>query len=103
MHGGVLSARLRHRFRQMLCDIALAVAVGREDLVPGIRALYPELPERTDRNYPSADGEDGDHRRDALYLDPMRQRHRWDVFKDFALPVLAIVLSVVALIVSILD
>lgn len=76
-----------------LYDVVILVIVGREDIIPSARERYPALPHRAD--FP---GE-----RDTLYLDPMRQRSRWEVIKDFVLPLaswISLIVSIVALTVA---
>jgi hypothetical protein len=77
------------------------VAVDRHDLVPALREYYAEhhsLSFRVDS--------DSIPDRDVLFLDPMRNHHRWAVAKDFLFPLaawLSLVVSVVALVVNIGD
>jgi hypothetical protein len=61
------------------------VAVGREDLVPALREKYSGkvLPVR------SSGGVDRISKRDALFLDPMRNYNKWGVAKDFLYPLAA--------------
>jgi hypothetical protein len=77
-----------------LNDVVVLVVAGREDLIPEVRARYTMIPTRT--------GEISD--RDILYLDPMRNRGRWEVVKDFVLPLaswISLVVSIVALLVAV--
>lgn len=74
----VVAEASRDVFLRFLQDIAAVVAIGREDLIPRVRKAYPELPSRSD--------ESAAHDRDLAYLNPMRNRTRWDVAKDFWYP-----------------
>lgn len=76
------------------------VAIDRCDLIPALRKYYAEnhlLSCRVDSDVDSIPD------RDVLFLDPMRNHHRWAVAKDFLFPLsawLSLVVSVVALVVS---
>ncbi|MEV6609649.1 hypothetical protein [Kutzneria sp. NPDC051319] len=77
-----------------LYDVVVVVIARREDLIPEVRARYGMIPRRSDTA--------GD--RDVLYLDPMRNRGRWEVVKDFVLPLaswISLLVSVVALVVAV--
>lgn len=80
-----------------LNDVVVLVVAGREDLIPAVRARYTMIPRRS--------GETGEiSERDILYLDPMRNRGRWEVVKDFVLPLaswISLVVSVIALLVAV--
>jgi hypothetical protein len=80
-----------------LNDVVIVVVAGREDLIPAVRARYTMIPRRS--------GETGEiSERDILYLDPMRNRGRWEVVKDFVLPLaswVSLVVSVIALVVAV--
>jgi hypothetical protein len=76
-----------------LYDVVIVVVAQREDLIPQVRAGYGMIPRRSDTA--------GD--RDVLYLDPMRNRGRWEVVKDFVLPLaswVSLLVSVIALAVA---
>ena len=77
-----------------LNDVVILVVARREDLIPAVRERYTMIPHRTD--------EIGD--RDILYLDPMRNRGRWEVVKDFVLPLaswLSLVVAIIAIVVAV--
>ncbi len=78
-----------------LYDVVLLVIAGREDLIPAVRDEYAMLPHRSA-------GEETDER-DVHYLDPMRHRGRWEVVKDFVLPLaswISLLVSIAALLVA---
>ena len=76
-------------------EAAGLVVLGREDLLPGLRSLYTQVPHRRGMaEHPRVPD------RDTLFLDPMGSRSRWEVIKDFALPTMAFVVSLVSLTVS---
>ncbi|MDS0135765.1 MULTISPECIES: hypothetical protein [unclassified Amycolatopsis] len=80
-----------------LYDVAAVVAIRREDLIPAVRSLYSELPARRESGNESK-------ARDLRYLDPMHERSRWEVVKDYVLPLsswLSLSVSVVALVIAI--
>jgi hypothetical protein len=80
-----------------LYDVVIAVVAHREDMIPEIRANYPQIPRRSGKA--SAIDE-----RDILYLDPMRNRGRWEIVQDFVLPLaswFSVVVSIAALVVAI--
>ena len=78
-----------------LFEAAGLVVLGREDLFPGLRSLYTQVPHRRGMaEHPQVSD------RDALFLDPMGSRSRWEVIKDFALPAMAFIVSLVSLAVS---
>lgn len=92
--GDIVKFALLYTFLQ---DVAAVVAIRREDLIPAVRSLYEELPVRS--------VDDGESRkRDIRYLDPMNERSRWEVVKDFVLPLsswLSLAVSITALVISI--
>ncbi|MEJ2852419.1 MULTISPECIES: hypothetical protein [unclassified Saccharothrix] len=95
-HGGDFTKRLMLQF--FLQDVAAVVALRREDLIPRVRDLYIELPRR-----PSDDDEP--RKRDVRFLDPMNERSRWDVIKDYIIPLsswLSLTVAIGALILSIM-
>jgi hypothetical protein len=84
---------LLHAF---LYDVAAVVAIHREDLIPAVRALYSTLPSREENA-------DNSKTRDRRYLDPMHERSRWEIVKDYVLPLsswLSLSVSIVALIIA---
>ncbi|NBH09477.1 hypothetical protein GTY80_40350 [Amycolatopsis sp. SID8362] len=81
---------------RFLIDVAIVVIAGREDLVPEVRRHHGDL-----RNRPARDS--GATDRELLFLDPMRDRTRWEVLKDFVFPLaswLSFAVSVAALFVA---
>ncbi|WP_410610090.1 hypothetical protein [Amycolatopsis sp. lyj-109] len=79
-----------------LLDVTIVVIAGREDLIPEIRRRHSELKPRSEVSERSIE-------RDMLFLDPMRDRSRWEVMKDFVLPLaswLSLIISFIALLVS---
>ena len=78
-----------------LFEAAGLVVLGREDLLPGLRRLYTQVPHRRSMaEHPQVPD------RDALFLDPMGSRSRWEIIKDFALPAMAFIVSMISLAVS---
>jgi hypothetical protein len=69
-------------YRELFCrfvhDVAMVVALGREDLIPRVRQDYPGLIRRSSNT--------DAHDRDLNYLNPMRNRGLWDIAKDFLVP-----------------
>ncbi|GLY41737.1 hypothetical protein Amsp01_077600 [Amycolatopsis sp. NBRC 101858] len=78
---------------RFVIDVASVVALGREDLIPRVRALYVD-------SLPGREPSETDEERDALFLDPMRTRTRWEVVKDFAVPMSALTVSLLSLVVA---
>jgi hypothetical protein len=79
-----------------LFDVTIVVIAGREDLIPEVRRRYSGLKPRSDAAERAME-------RDILFLDPMRDRSRWEVMKDFVFPLaswLSLGISFVALLVS---
>ncbi|MEU4524229.1 hypothetical protein AB0F52_36595 [Amycolatopsis sp. NPDC024027] len=79
-----------------LLDVTIVVIAGREDLIPEVRRGYSGLKSRSDAAERAIE-------RDILFLDPMRDRGRWEVMKDFVFPLaswLSLGISFVALLVS---
>ena len=88
---------LSEYYGRFLHDVAALAMLGHEHLIPRLREAYLLLPARE-----SDDGAVPE--RDALYLDPMRNYHRWAVVKDYLYPLaswLSFLLAVVALVISI--
>jgi hypothetical protein len=78
-------------------DVAVLVAIGREDLIPDLRGKYSLIP-AVSVSLPSEVPE-----RDARFLDPMRDHSRWQVFKDYLLPLaswFSLALAIVVLVVN---
>ncbi|MFC3454742.1 hypothetical protein [Amycolatopsis speibonae] len=88
------------RHAEFLKLTACLVALGREDLIPRLRRLtaaHGGIPMRT------GDEEAEIPERDLLFLDPMRNHHRWAVVKDFYYPLsswLSLAVAGVALVIS---
>lgn len=61
-------------------DVATLVAIRREDLIPTLRKRYQVFPAAA-ASQPLEVPE-----RDARFLDPMRDHGRWQVVKDYLLP-----------------
>ncbi len=90
------SATVRE-LRQFLRDVSYLVVVERDGLIGDLRSRYKDIEFRY-RN-----GEDNEP--DVKYLDPMRNKTRWDVRKDFYYPLSAwfsAMVAVAALIISVL-
>lgn len=84
---------LLHNFLQ---DVAIVVAMARPDLIPRVRGTYPNLPPRSSGPNAAIAVE-----RDAAYLNPMHARTRWEVVKDFVLPLASWLGAAVSLFVAI--
>lgn len=83
--------------RQFLRDVSCLVVVERDDLISDLRSRYKDI------EFRYRDGEDNEP--DVKYLDPMRNKTRWDVRKDFYYPLSAwfsAMVAVAALIISVL-
>lgn len=39
--------------------------------------------------------------RDVAFLDPMRDRHRWEVTKDYPVPIAALAISIISITVTV--
>lgn len=90
---GAGAAWVRTAYARMLYDAAVLVVVRREDLIPSLRRRYwAQLRVRTN--------DEGPEDRDALYLDPLRHHNRWQVIKDFFVPVAALGISILSLVIS---
>jgi len=86
-----LPSQQRTAVKSLLYDVTAMVVIGRPDLIPRIRAEYSSLPPRM--------VESSDADRDNLYLDPMRDRSRWEVVREYILPLaawLSLAISIVA-------
>jgi hypothetical protein len=89
-------ARSRDALHRFLHDVAAVVVIGREDLLPRVRETYHELPVRSATDETKRE-------RDMTYLNPMRDRSRWDVAKDFWYPLapwLSLFVAIAALVIS---
>ncbi|MFG1641809.1 hypothetical protein ACGFMK_16105 [Amycolatopsis sp. NPDC049252] len=78
---------------RFVIDVAAVVALDREDLIPRVRSLYVDT-------LPGRESSEADEERDALFLDPMRTRTRWEVIKAFAVPMSALIVSLLSLVVA---
>ncbi|WP_409496616.1 hypothetical protein [Amycolatopsis sp. cmx-11-12] len=103
LDGAPLSPRAVQSFKrhaEFLKLTACLVALGREDLIPRLRRLtaaHGGVPMRTE------DDDAEIPERDLLFLDPMRNHHRWAVVKDFYYPLsswLSLAIAGAALIIS---
>ncbi|MEU8414215.1 hypothetical protein AB0C24_15620 [Amycolatopsis japonica] len=87
------------RHAEFLKLTACLVALGREDLIPRLRRLtaaHGGVPMRTEDDAEIPE-------RDVLFLDPMRNHHRWAVVKDFYYPLsawLSLAIAGAALVIS---
>ncbi|MPZ83992.1 MAG: hypothetical protein GEV28_27810 [Actinophytocola sp.] len=91
-----MSEHGRHDLAWLLHDIVAVVHLGVPDLTPRIRESYPRLPTRHKSS-------DEIPERDMLYLDPMRNRNRWEVFKDYVFPLAAwfsLAISITSLVIT---
>jgi hypothetical protein len=92
--------RTLHVYTHFLYYAAGLVVVERFDLIPALREYYERehaLARRTGTD------SDGVPERDALFIDPMRDHHRWLVLKEYLFPLaawLSLAVSVAALVVS---
>lgn len=82
------SAAYRQAIAEFAADAAYLLIAGRPDLLPRLRQRYshrlrPRAADVTDR--------------DERYVDPLRGRTPWDVAKDHILPIVALLVSLVAL------
>lgn len=82
------SAAYRQAIAEFAADAAYLLLAGRPDLLPRLRQRYshrlrPRAADLTDR--------------DERYVDPLRGRTPWDVAKDHILPVVAVLVSLVAI------
>ncbi|MFD2471398.1 hypothetical protein [Amycolatopsis silviterrae] len=82
------SAAYRQAIAEFAADAAYLLLAGRPDLLPRLRQRYshrlrPRAADLTDR--------------DERYVDPLRGRTPWDVAKDHILPIVAVLVSLVAI------
>jgi hypothetical protein len=85
----------RKTMARFVADVACAVAIRHEHLVPEIRSLYP------DRDLPrlTIGLQEGTAMQD--YLDPMQGRTRWGFVQHSILPIFAAAIAIASLVVSI--
>ncbi|MCG3754774.1 hypothetical protein [Amycolatopsis sp. Poz14] len=79
-----------------LYDVAAVVAIRREDLIPAVRSLYSNLPSGPLDAISCKE-------RDVRYLNPAHERSRWELAKDYILPLsswLSLTVSIIALVIA---
>ncbi|WP_410590514.1 hypothetical protein [Amycolatopsis sp. lyj-23] len=87
-----LPAQQRATLKSLLYDVTAMVVIGRPDFIPRVRSGYPSLPRRS----VDVAGDD----RDILYLDPMRNRSRWEVTREYVVPLASLIVSIAAFVVA---
>ncbi|WP_353649554.1 hypothetical protein ABLG96_00895 [Nakamurella sp. A5-74] len=81
-------------WRAYVTDAVGLMAVGRADLLVALRTkIYGALPDRSGEALHGSLQPDKD---EVRFVSPLRDRHRWDFGKDFVLPALLAVFTVVA-------
>ena len=81
-------------WRAYVTDAVGLIAVGRADLLVVLRIkIYGALPDRSGEVLQGSLQPDED---EVRFVSPLRDRHRWDFGKDFVLPALLAVFTVVA-------